>query len=255
MKNKKQFSMSYVVLYMLGLSLSASVIAAPIVIEGVVPNQASKQVLLNKMREIYGQDQVVDKLQVAAVAAPNGWSDSVAALITPELKKVSKGQLVVQGTTVALRGLINNQNEVASMSTAFQALLPAPYQLSSQLSVNQAEQKVIDDALKNRIIEFESGSAILTPVGTQILDEMVVALNKVQEKNIKIIGHTDNLGDPKKNIQLSQARAEAVKQYLVSKNIASSRLSLAGLGANQPVADNGTADGRRKNRRIEFEVL
>lgn len=255
MKNKKQFHRGQMWLCILALSLSRFAIAAPIVIEGVVPNEASKQVLLNKMREVYGQDQVVDKLQVAAVAAPNGWSDSVASLITPALKKVSKGQLAVQGTTVALRGHINNQNEVASMSSAFQSLLPAPYQLSTQLSVNQAEQKVIDDALKNRIIEFESGSAILTPVGTQILDEMLLALNKVQEKNIKIIGHTDNSGDAQKNIQLSLARAEAVKHYLVSKNIAPSRLSLAGLGAENPVADNRSAEGRRKNRRIAFEVL
>jgi len=114
---------------------------------------------------------------------------------------------------------------------------------------------LVDDALKNRIIEFESGSAILATSGIQILDEMVIALNQLQGKNIKIIGHTDSSGDNNKNMRLSLQRAEAVKNYLISKNIAAARLSTLGLGAQKPVADNHSADGRKKNRRIEFEVL
>ena len=96
---------------------------------------------------------------------------------------------------------------------------------------------------------------MLVPVGTQILDEMVIALNKVQGKNVKIIGHTDSQGNPVKNKGLSQQRAEAVKQYLISKSIVATRLTTEGLGADKPVADNATAEGRKKNRRIEFEVL
>lgn len=260
MKNNQPLSLVQVLLCLLIialllLSLSAYARAAAIVVEGVVPNDASKQILLNKLRVVYGQEQVVDKLQVRPIAAPNGWSDYVATLITPDLKKISQGQLVVNGTAVALHGKISQQDEVAAISSALQSLIQSPYQLNTQLSAGQAEQKVIDDALKNRIIEFESGSAILLPVGTQILDEMVVALNNVQQKNIKIIGHTDNSGDPNKNKQLSQARAEAVKNYLVRHGITASRLSLAGMGAAQPVADNRSAAGRAKNRRIEFEVL
>jgi len=84
---------------------------------------------------------------------------------------------------------------------------------------------------------------------------MAIALNKVKGKNIKIIGHTDSSGDPQKNIILSQARAEAVKQYLIFKQISADFLSTQGQGSQNPVADNSTADGRKKNRRIEFEVL
>ncbi len=84
---------------------------------------------------------------------------------------------------------------------------------------------------------------------------MVIALNKVSGKKIRIIGHTDSSGDANKNIVLSQQRAEAVKNYLISKNIAAENLSVDGLGSTQPIADNLTAEGRKKNRRIEFEVL
>ena len=113
----------------------------------------------------------------------------------------------------------------------------------------------IDDALKNRIIEFESGSAVLAASGTKILDEMAIALNKVGGKQVKIIGHTDSSGDANKNLILSKERAQAVKDYLIGKNIPADSLSVEGLGANKPVADNSTAEGRKKNRRIEFEVI
>lgn len=134
-------------------------------------------------------------------------------------------------------------------------MVQQPYRFHAQLSLNQAEQKIIDDALKNRIVEFESGSSILTEAGKKILDEMAVALNSVCAKKVKIIGHTDSSGDAQKNTVLSQARAVAVQDYLVAKNIAADRLSTEGKGSSQPVADNATADGRKKNRRIGFEVL
>ena len=187
-----------------GLSLSCISYAQPIVVEGVVPNDASKQAILAKMQAVYGADQVVDKIQVRSVSAPNGWSDSVARVITPELKKVTQGKLIVRGTQVDLTGKMSNQSDIQPTTALFQSLVLPPFRINSQLSVNQAEQKVVDDALKNRIIEFESGSAILTPVGTQILDEMAIALNKVQGKNVKIIGHTDSQADPKKNVSLSR---------------------------------------------------
>ncbi|WP_411801021.1 OmpA family protein [Acinetobacter haemolyticus] len=238
-----------------GLVQSHTVQAAPIVVEGVVPNESSKQAILVKMQSVYGADQVVDKIQVRPVSAPNGWSDSVTRVITPDLKKVKQGQLRVRGTQIELTGKMSNPNEIQPTASNFQSLVQQPYRFNAQLSVNLAEQKVIDDALKDRIIEFESGSAILTEAGKRILDEMAVALNKVGGKQVKIIGHTDSSGDASRNVILSKERAVAVQDYLVSKNIATDRLSTEGKGSSEPIADNATADGRRKNRRIEFEVL
>lgn len=84
---------------------------------------------------------------------------------------------------------------------------------------------------------------------------MVSALNKVSGKKIRIIGHTDSSGDTNKNLILSQQRAESVKAYLIAKNIPAHLLSTKGSGSSKPVADNATAEGRKRNRRIEFEVL
>lgn len=236
------------------VSISSLALAEPIVVEGIVPNEASKHVILNKMYAVYGTDQVVDKIKVKPVSAPNGWSDSVTKIITADLKKVTQGKLSIRATQVELTGKMLNQNDIQPTTANFQNMIQAPYRLNIQLSANQAEQKIIDDALKNRIIEFESGSVILAASGTKILDEMAVALNKVAGKKVKIIGHTDSSGSPAKNLILSQERAAAVKKYLTEKNVATDYLTVEGLGSTQPVADNTTVDGRKKNRRIEFEV-
>lgn len=236
------------------VSLSSLVLAEPIVVEGVVPNESSKQAILAKMYSVYGSDQVIDKIKVKPVSAPNGWSDSVTKIITADLKKVKQGKLSVRGTEVELMGKMLNQNDIQPTTANFQNMIQIPYRLNIQLSVNQAEQQIIDDALKNRIIEFESGSVILAASGTKILDEMAVALNKVAGKKVKIIGHTDSSGSPAKNLILSQERAATVKKYLTEKNVPTDYLTVEGLGSTQPVADNTTIDGRKKNRRIEFEV-
>lgn len=236
------------------LNLSMVIHTAPVVIEGAVPNEASKQEILNKMYLTYGQENIIDRIQIRAVTAPNGWSNAISHVITEDLKKVKQGKLKVRGTQMDLSGKLNNANTIQPMTAKFQSLVSAPYRLNAQLYVNQAEQQMIDAALKHRIIEFESGSATLTASGQKILDEMAIALNKVGGKKVKVIGHTDSSGDADKNLTLSQQRAAAVKNYLIGKNIAAENLTAEGFGSNQPVADNITAEGRRKNRRIEFEV-
>lgn len=235
--------------------LSVYANAAPIIVEGAVPTDADKQVILSKLRSVYGPNQVVDKIQVKPVAAPADWTQSVTEFVTPNLKKVTQGRLAVHGTQVELSGKVLNPNDLQATKDGLQASAHAPYQINSTLAVSQNEQKIVDDALKKRIVEFKSGSAILTTEGQKVLDEMVIALNKVQGKNVKITGYTDSSGDAQKNLRLSQERAEAVKSYLVEKKITPERLMTQGLGAQNPVADNATLDGRRKNRRIEFEVL
>jgi OmpA-OmpF porin, OOP family len=73
-------------------------------------------------------------------------------------------------------------------------------------------------------------------------------------RTVEIIGHTDNSGNRASNIALSQARADAVKGYLVAKGISPQQLTTNGVGPDQPVASNDTTDGRARNRRIEFRA-
>ncbi|WP_216934115.1 MULTISPECIES: OmpA family protein [unclassified Acinetobacter] len=243
------------IIALLCFSFGFNVHAQPIIAEGAVPNNSSKQAILTKLYSIYGQENVVNRIQIRQVVAPADWSNTVSHMINEDLKKVKQGKLIVKGADFQLTGKVLNTDEIHNTKAKLQGLIPTNYRLNAQLSVNQAEQQIIDAALRNRIIEFESGSAVLAASGAQILDEMVSALNKVGGKKIRIIGHTDSSGIDNKNLVLSQQRAEAVKVYLIAKNIPAHLLSTEGLGSSKPVADNATAGGRKKNRRIEFEVL
>jgi len=101
-------------------------------------------------------------------------------------------------------------------------------------------------------INFESGKATITKDSDVSLMKVVDIMETFPETSFDIVGHTDNVGSPATNKKLSADRAESVKRYLVEKGIDESRISTRGAGDTQPVASNKTAEGRAKNRRIEF---
>lgn len=113
--------------------------------------------------------------------------------------------------------------------------------------------KIFTQALTG--ILFETGKDIIKPSSYPILDNVVKVMNDNPVYNLSINGHTDNVGDDAKNMDLSQRRADAVKKYLADKGIAATRMTTQGFGETMPVADNNTAAGRTKNRRVEFKVV
>ncbi|QNA88752.1 OmpA family protein [Massilia sp. Dwa41.01b] len=229
--------------------------AAPIVVAGTVADEASKAALLARLRAVYGADRVVDQLGVGPVAAPANWNDYVARLIGPNLKMISRGQLKVEGSTVSLRGDVASEAQRQQIAGDIAASLNPTYIVNNGLRVVASEQNVLDAALANRIIEFESGKAALTPSGMAILDQMSEALKKLNGIKVEVIGHTDNAGSRAGNLSLSQARAEAVKTYVAARGIQGESIMVSGEGPDRPVADNRTPDGRARNRRIEFKVV
>jgi OOP family OmpA-OmpF porin len=128
------------------------------------------------------------------------------------------------------------------------------YTVRNALRVAVQEQAVVDQALANRIVEFEPGSAVLRPAALPILDEMASAMTRLKGRKFEVIGHTDAMGARAGNVSLSLARAQAVKTYLIGKGLPAERLATSGMGPDQPVASNATDEGRARNRRIEFRV-
>lgn len=229
--------------------------SAPIVVSGTVADEASKAVLLARLRAVYGADRVVDQLALGRVSTPPNWNDYVGRLIGPNLKLVTRGQLQVDGSTVSLRGDVASEEQRQKIAADIAASLDPAYTVNNGLRVAASEQGMLDAALANRIIEFESGKATLADSGKAILDQMSVALLRLKDKKVEVIGHTDNAGSRAGNLSLSQARAEAVKAYVVGKGVAADMVSVSGEGPDRPVADNRTPEGRARNRRIEFKVV
>jgi outer membrane protein OmpA-like peptidoglycan-associated protein len=107
--------------------------------------------------------------------------------------------------------------------------------------------------LKN--IFFETNRFDLKPESTVELDKLVALLQENPDLRVQISGHTDNSGNPASNKTLSENRAKAVVDYLISKGIAAARLEAKGYGDTLPVADNNTEEGKAQNRRTEMTVL
>lgn len=102
---------------------------------------------------------------------------------------------------------------------------------------------------------FDFDKAVLKPEGKAKLDDLTSKLGDLNLEVIIAVGHTDSIGSTAYNQKLSIRRAEAVKAYLVHKGIESNRVYTEGKGKSQPVADNKSAAGRAKNRRVEIEVV
>ncbi|MHB1124647.1 MAG: outer membrane protein OmpA [Ramlibacter sp.] len=102
---------------------------------------------------------------------------------------------------------------------------------------------------------FDFDKSVLKPEGKAKLDDLVGKVKGINLEVIIAVGHTDSIGTDAYNQKLSVRRAEAVKAYLVSKGIEKNRVYTEGKGEKQPVADNRTAEGRAKNRRVEIEVV
>ena len=112
--------------------------------------------------------------------------------------------------------------------------------------------KTVSYAAKN--VYFNTGSTKLSSKSYAPLNELIKILEENKSLKLKIDGHTDNVGADDFNVKLSDGRAASVKAYLVSKGIGEDRLESEGFGETMPVADNKTADGRAKNRRVEMKV-
>lgn len=102
---------------------------------------------------------------------------------------------------------------------------------------------------------FDSGKATIQPGSSKCLDEVAALLKKNAGWKMQIEGHTDNVGGKEANAKLSQARADAVRGWLVSHGIAAARLTAKGFGDSKPKVENTTEDGRSKNRRVDLRKL
>ncbi|WP_353234146.1 outer membrane protein OmpA [Diaphorobacter ruginosibacter] len=143
---------------------------------------------------------------------------------------------------------------------ALQKAAPAPAPIAQPAPAVAPPAPAPAPAVANKVTYaadafFDFDKSVLKPEGKAKLDELV---SKVKDINLEVIiavGHTDSIGTVEYNQKLSVRRAEAVKAYLVSKGIEKNRIYTEGKGKSQPVADNKTAAGRAKNRRVEIEVV
>ena len=101
---------------------------------------------------------------------------------------------------------------------------------------------------------FDFDRSTVKPEAAQILDRLVVFMTENKDKSANLAGYTDNVGTDAYNQRLSERRVNSVRDYVVRKGVDSGRVAGQGFGESKPIADNKTAEGRAKNRRVEIKV-
>ena len=131
--------------------------------------------------------------------------------------------------------------DIDSVTTIEQNITLKPVKVGSQIVLHN--------------IFFEFNSAKLLPESIGELQRVLKLMQENPDIKVEIAGHTDSIGTESYNLKLSQQRADAVKEWLVQHGIDSSRIIAKGYGESQPIADNGTEEGRAKNRRVTFTIV
>jgi len=123
----------------------------------------------------------------------------------------------------------------------------------AQLAAAQEEERGLVITLSGSVL-FLSEEAVLLPGARSRLDQVVDALLATHERNVVVEGHTDSRGSESYNLDLSQRRADSVRDYFMSRGFAAGLIQARGIGENRPLADNSTTEGRANNRRVEIVV-
>lgn len=127
-----------------------------------------------------------------------------------------------------------------------------PEKLKAKSLVKVTEQKI---EITEKVF-FKTNSAKILPKSFNLLDQVASVLKNYKHlRKVRIEGHTDSVGNKRKNKKLSQQRAESVRDYLVEKGVAAERLLVEGVGPDKPISSNKTARGREMNRRVEFVIV
>ncbi len=254
------------------------VIAAPIAITwasgqatiiGEVSDEANRTAFLSTLEEAFPRGVTADDFTLKEGApAERDWLSAILGLIDIGAETLPEGRLFVNAAErlVQMSGEYETRQDRADAQEDIEALVAGTtFAFSSGLSIPEPPaftpedvvelQASIDELIEGKVVEFELNSDVLTPVGINLLDEILDALEQFPNVPIEIAGHTDSQGDPVENLDLSERRASAAFDYLVGKGQDPDRFVVQGYGEELPVASNDTADGRARNRRIEFKAL
>lgn len=232
-----------------------------VVIEGHAASVADRDAILAVARQKFSGLELVDRLAYAG-GAPDGYVAAASAAIQAA-SRLAAGRAEIVDQAVTISGGAYQPAAAGEIDEAVRESLPDGFAAKITIDTRQPGQPVtpercrdlLESELPSGRIEFDGGKAELAADSLGLLDRVAAILDRCPDTPVEIGAHTDSEGSTSKNRDLSQARAEAVLEYLVEAGIRRERLSAEGFGESKPIADNSTAAGRAQNRRIEFVVV
>ncbi len=224
---------------------------------GYFPAQQIRQDFINHARTVFTGEKFIDDGLHIASGEPAQWYSIVTRLIET-LKTFQHGRLEISNYNIRLTGLVARTETKDSLAQLVPQLLAQNYHL--QLYVQAADtqsrlcQRKFNELLNSETVVFAPNSNSIQVESYDLLNRLVAISENCPDAKITIAGHTDSVGDAEKNQQLSQQRAESVREYLIKNGLPKELLTAVGHGETRPIASNDTATSRAKNRRIEFLI-
>ena len=237
---------------------------------GTVHDQATRQSILDTLRRTFGENAIKGDIAINAKAMPAPWLANLPAAVAH--MKTPGVQAVFEDRTISLAGLsdaerdrlTNSLKSLFGAGMTFAAIDPlmslvsdANNRAAAALAGLGSRFQTGDllNILNNSIINFPTGSAEIPEINRTLLQQAAGPFKQLPAGAvIEISGYTDNTGDQAKNLQLSQHRADAVKNLLVQSGVNPAMLIAKGYGSENPIASNDTEEGRFKNRRISYQI-
>ena len=230
-------------------------------LSGVAPSIETRTAIARAATSLLPGRMIVDQMGIAR-GAPTGDFAAATAYALNELGRLAKGRVAIVDGAYTING-------EATSTQAYEAAIAAARNLPAGFRIGGAHvdvappgpaiapaqcQPLFNGLLDKGKILFETGSANLSKESLAVLDHLVDLAGRCRDADIEVAGHTDSVGSPDSNLELSRRRAAAVVAYLDDAGIETTRIASQGYGQTKPIASNDTAEGRAQNRRIEFLV-
>ena len=238
-------------------------------LRGRVPDALVRDAVESYARARFGQERIHDSLRIDP-ALPEGWPLRILAGLEA-LAQLRNGAVIVQAGYVELTGLTMDDGVKARVARLLSERLGAAQNYKIDITYREppatevaktgarptpeACVAEIGDLLAKDKITFAPGSTEIEGSAVRIIDRIADVLRSCPQAKIEIGGHTDSQGRESMNRELSQKRADAVLLALMARRVLVGNLTAKGYGESQPIADNGTEEGREANRRIEFRLI
>lgn len=237
-----------------------------------VGDEALQTTVMNAMTSTFGDEANKCRADVDDDFAIDMPAASQLATILPIFKSVPNASMIIKGDEIVvntadatlLEQLVSDLQAAApAMTVQAEGPLDLQGEIDDSLAAADVAMTNLGDnpdprdvarALSIQVINFELDKAVIPEINKELLDRAAKIITEVPDMELVIIGHTDSQASNPYNMELSQERAESVKEYLVSQGVDASKLTTKGMGETDPIADNSTEQGRFRNRRIEFIV-
>ena len=238
---------------------------ATLFLAGYLPDETSREKIVNAATTFF-PDGIVDEMQIAKGAPFEAWVDA-AILQLQALAKLDHGQVEasnrvfrLSGQAVSAQSKTAIEQQLAQFTKGGLAILAIEAPQNPDVSLDFSAridrcQKEFDAYLAQNKVSFTYGSAEIAPASTPVLERLVQIARDCDGMIIQIISHSDNDGEEAALLRLTQMRAEAVRKFFLERGLNQDMVQAQGVGFARPTADNSTAAGRAKNRRIEIRVF